>query len=144
MRLDLLSTEALERASRLSAAIDAELETRRSAELGRAVMSVVSTAGIDAFAPVTVRGEPASSDNLNHYGKVVGIALASWPAHVSFSAILFGEITNPAWNWTPGLPIFLNGTTLDHTAPNSGFSQRLGIAKASNQMLVDPELPIRL
>lgn len=56
-----------------------------------------------------------------------------------------GEVTEPTWNWTAGLPLYLTPSgTLSHTPPNSGFIVQVASALSSVLIFWDPKVPIAL
>lgn len=109
-----------------------------------ATVSIVATEPIPAFAAVTSTGKVANSGNTALYGKVVGIALAAIANGFSGSVAEIGEVTNPAWTWTAGEPIFINGGVLSSVAPSTGWSQTVGTAKGPTTIIVDLSPPILL
>lgn len=62
-------------------------------------------------------------------------------------AVAFGEVDEPSWGWTPGLPLFLGETgVLTHTAPVTPavFLLEVGAALSATRIFFDPKTPIRL
>lgn len=106
------------------------------------VEEITVTADIPAFVAVTITGARADSANLGHFGKVVGVAANDILGGFSGKIELSGFIENPAWTWTPGSEVYLNGTGLSHTAPSTGFVQQIGIAKSATVLFVDIKEPI--
>lgn len=55
--------------------------------------------------------------------------------------VTHGRIRNPAWTWTSGAPIYLNGNALSETdpviAPGAGFNQQIGIAVEKGALTTD-------
>lgn len=111
---------------------------------GPQIVSVVAVDTIAEFDPVTILGNKADSGNSAHLGKVIGLSQAATAIGFVASVIVEGLAINGAWSWTPGAPIFLNGTTLSQTAPSTGFVQEIGIAKASDTIYVDLSMPVKL
>lgn len=109
-----------------------------------ATVSIVATESIPAFSAVTSTGKVANSGNTSLYGKVVGIALAAIANGFSGSVAEAGQVTNPAWTWTPGDLIFINGGVLSSVPPSTGWSQTVGTAKGPTTIIVDLSPPILL
>jgi hypothetical protein len=108
------------------------------------IVSVTAIANLNPNDPTTITGDLADSGNSAHLGKVIG--LSENQTNIGFSAkiITDGLVQNSGWSWTAGSPIFLNGTILSQTPPSSGFIQQMGIAEASDTILVDVSFPILL
>lgn len=104
------------------------------------------TAAVDlaAYDPVTNNGELADSDNLAHNGRVVGVVKAATFTGAIGLAIIEGTIIDPSWVWAPNTKLFLNGTTLSATAPTTGFSQMLAVARTDMEILIQPKHAILL
>jgi len=108
-------------------------------------VSIVATENIPAFGPVTSQGKKADSANPSaSFGRVIGLATAAILSGFSGQVIEAGEITNPAWAWTIGDPIFLSGTGLSNAPPASGFVQQIGTAKGTTTIVVDLSDPVLL
>ena len=90
----------------------------------------------------------ASNDTLAHANKLLGVtlnaALASDPVNVQ----RLGELTEPSWNWTPDLPVYLgkNGhlTQTPPSAADSVFSVVVGFPVTSTTLFVSIGNPIIL
>ena len=83
--------------------------------------------------------EYADFNNPDHAGAVIGISLDGL---VTIRPI--GGVTNPAWDWTPGLPVFV-GPDGFLTQDGSGgvFVQPIGTAKSANEITIRIGLPVR-
>ena len=100
--------------------------------------TIVMSESVLAFAVITSNGKKADSSNIAHINKVCGIIIENTNAGFTGTFIRNGsEVTNPAWTWTSGAVIYLNGTTLSTVAPTSGFSQRIGTAKTATTLLIE-------
>lgn len=56
-----------------------------------------------------------------------------------------GELVEPSWSWTPGLPVFLNPNgLLSHTPPEVGFILLVGSALSPTKLFIKIELPFFL
>lgn len=91
---------------------------------------------IPPFSLATATGRVANSNNFAYYNKVIGMVDVSVASGFIGYAFSEGELTNGAWAWTPGAKLFLNGTTLSATAPATGFSQLVAIARTSNTIIM--------
>lgn len=49
----------------------------------------------------------ASSDNLDHAPRVIGITTNAASINNEVLVLGIGEVTEPSWNWQPNLPIYL-------------------------------------
>ena len=97
---------------------------------------VVFTDDVPAYYPVTSTGVAASSNDPSHVGRVIGVITENAVAGRSQIVIMSGMVVNPAWSFTPGTPVYLNGNTLSNTAPTIGFVQRIGVATSANTLIV--------
>lgn len=111
---------------------------------GQETIDVVAAEDLPAFVMVTVNGNIADSSNITHYGKVVGMTIASVVAGSIAGLIDDEEVTNLAWSWVAGQKLFLNGTTLSVTSPSSGFCQMVAVARNNNTIIMRIEVPILL
>lgn len=109
-----------------------------------ATVSITATESIPAFSAVTSTGKVANGGNTAFYGKVIGIALVAIANGFSGSVAEAGEVTNPAWTWSAGDLIFINGGVLSSVAPSTGWSQAVGTAKSPITIIVDLSPPILL
>lgn len=83
----------------------------------------------------------ASSKNLNHINKVLGIRDSSG------NTVSFGIITNNNWNWEPETTLYLGDSgdiTTVSAVDGSLFSLSIGYAVANNKVLVRVGTPIVL
>ena len=102
----------------------------------RVRVSIVAHESINQFSVVTNTGYHADSSNLLHRGRVKGIALTSIANLTSGYVISEGVIDNPAWTWTTGQIIYLNGTSLSITPPTTGFRVIIGEAITATKLYV--------
>jgi hypothetical protein len=91
-----------------------------------------------------LRGQKVDSSNTSFYGHIIGLTAGSGTAGFAYDLVLYGELTNPAWSWTPNQLLYLNGSLLSATPPTSGFVQQLAVAKTSDTVFVSPQLPYLL
>lgn len=104
--------------------------------------SIVAVENITAFAPVTSGGQVADSNNILHYGKYLGLAIAG--INSSFSGLIqsFGVLTNSGWSWISGDKIYIVGKILTNVPPtgaNSKWSLCIGTAITATEILLDSE-----
>lgn len=77
--------------------------------------------------------------------KILGLLISPIASGSSGAAVVEGFLSNEAWNWTTGDPIFL-GTdgTLTQTAPSSGFICQVATPIAPTEISLDIQPPIFL
>ncbi len=97
---------------------------------------IVAINSITAFTVITSTGTPADSTNVFHKNKIAGIATDDCLPGFVCNAIDQGEIENPAWGWTRGDIIYLNGTNLSTIMPSTGFRVVIGQAISTTKILV--------
>jgi len=87
----------------------------------------------------------ASSSNVTHASKVIGISSTSALQNTTISVATSGDIIEPSWTWIEGNPIYLasNGS-LTQTPPTSGFILQVGMAATPIKMLIQIKFPIIL
>lgn len=87
----------------------------------------------------------ASSNNITHCGKVVGIILENKNEGEKVEIITGGEVVNPNWSLISGNSYYIGlGGDATNIAPTIGFVQKIGIAKNSNTLVIRLEQPIKL
>jgi hypothetical protein len=99
---------------------------------------------IPAFSLATAEGEVADSTDLAHFNKVIGMVIEDVPNGFVGNATVDSEVTNPAWAWSPGSKLFLNGIAISLTPPITGFSQMVAVARNSQTIIMRMEPPILL
>jgi len=94
----------------------------------------------NAYDPITSMGWVADSANPSRdLGRVIGLAGANGSTGNVVQVITVGEIQNPAWTWTRGDYIFINGSSLIANTPApSGFICMIGQAKDVETIIVFP------
>lgn len=104
--------------------------------LGGHRMAVITAAGLADYADNTI---PAHADLV--HGLTTGAVASGDMAQV----LTRGEITEPSWNWTPGLPLYLvsNGL-MSQTPPVSGFSLPAGSAISPTKIFIEFQPPTLL
>lgn len=94
-------------------------------------IEIVANENISSFKVITIDGYNADSSDVTQRAKIAGITLETINTGFSGQVKARGEITNPSWSFTAGSPIFLNGTSISHTPPSSGYQLFLGVAKST-------------
>lgn len=85
----------------------------------------------------TGRAIYANNTDINQAELVLGITTGAAAALAPVTVLMVGQMTEPSWTWTPGLPIYLGVTgLLTQTAPTSDSITELGIAQEATVMLV--------
>jgi hypothetical protein len=106
---------------------------------------VLATEDLPAYTVITSAGVVANSATVNHRGKVIGITRAAIANGFTGNYASDGfEIENPAWAWTAGDILYLNGTSLSTVSPSTGFTQKIATAKSSIRVLVELDVPVLL
>lgn len=101
----------------------------------------VGSGGVNGFQVVYLASDstarPADGTNQTHAGKVIGLAAAAQLEGVPAAIQLAGEIENPVWHLTPGEVYFLvAGGEISMTPPESGFVQKIGVAKTATVLVI--------
>lgn len=90
----------------------------------------------------------ASSDNIAHLGKVVGITTSSSTTGSPVEIRTMGKFEEPSWNFDVNLPIYLgiDGliTQVTPSLPNSLFSQIVGYVVNPTTVYIQLQTPITL
>lgn len=106
--------------------------------------SVSASEDIDAFSLVTADGYMANSNDLTHFGQVIGFSITPILAGSIGRIVLSGEVMNPIWVFARGAPVFLNGLSLATSPPSMGFVQQIGSAVSNNKISVQMKQPIKI
>jgi hypothetical protein len=96
---------------------------------------------------LNVSGEAiyASNATAADAGMTVGLTTAAASLGANIVIQTYGEITEPTWNWTADLPIYLGADgALTQTPPASPalFSHIVGFPLAPTKMFIDLQAPI--
>jgi len=91
---------------------------------------------VPAFVMVTSTGFRADSTNQAHRGKVVGMTTAAVGIGEVATLSDDDEVTNVGWSWSPGQNVFLNGNIVSASPPSTGFSQKVGMARNANILVL--------
>lgn len=101
------------------------------------IEEVVALELIPAFSVCTMDGRVGDSTIISQRAKIAGISKAQINIGFSGEVVRSGLISNPAWSFTPMSPVFLNGQSLSHTFPTSGYSLYLGTAKSATSLILN-------
>jgi len=84
----------------------------------------------------------ADSTDQAQLNKVVGITATAASLGAMVNVLSLGKLADASFSFTSGSPLFFNSVgVLTHTAPTSGFVQKVGVAIKSNEILADMQLP---
>lgn len=89
----------------------------------------------------------ATNNNLIQATRVYGIATAAALTGVVTNVRMFGQVTNPAWNWTADMPIYLGeaGVLTQSVPAGAGrFLLLVGYPISATSMFIRPLPPIVL
>ena len=86
---------------------------------------------------------PADGKNPTHAGRVIGLANSTQAEGIPAIIQLAGEIENLAWNLVAGEVYYLaSGGEISQTPPDTGFVQRIGVAKTSTIFVINLGEPV--
>ena len=87
----------------------------------------------------------ASSSSVAHANRILGITNGAVTLGADTPVTLSGELIEPTWTFTEGLPVYLsvNGT-LTQIPPVTGFILQMGVAVSPTKIAVSIKLPIIL
>jgi hypothetical protein len=108
------------------------------------IEEITAAEDLPAFTVIVATGKVANSSDASHQGRVIGITLGAILSGQTGQFISEGTVENPAWSWTPGDILFLNGTSISTTPPILGFSQQVAVAETSTAIFFDLEAPVLL
>lgn len=116
------------------------LETFVLSKMESVVSSVEITTqeDLNKLDPIAIDGFKANSNTK----ECVGFALSDSVTGQTKKFLTAGVLENPSWTFTTGLPIYLNGSSLSHVEPTTGFIQRVGIAKHATILYIKISEPI--
>lgn len=87
----------------------------------------------------------ASSNDLTHFNKVIGIILETKNQGESVKVQTGREVVNNTWNLVVGDSYYLGiGGNITNIAPITGFIQKIGMAKNSTTLSINLGTPIKL
>jgi phosphotransferase system HPr-like phosphotransfer protein len=98
---------------------------------------VLAAQYIHRFDVVTSMGLIADSGTAGDEKILLGVAVSDIAIGQPIEVVAQGEISNSAWTWTQGDPIYLNGTVLSNVAPGGGdFVRQVGVASSKTTVFV--------
>ncbi|AND75564.1 hypothetical protein [Nostoc phage N1] len=86
----------------------------------------------------------ASSSDVTHLGKCVGISSQSGNINDNVQIITSGYLSDNFWNWTLGTPIFFDANGTLTQTPGINYYQVVGFPVSTTKILVSIEQPIKL
>ena len=82
----------------------------------------------------------ASNDNLAHRHAPLWLTLGATMAGGDATVLVYGQVVEPSWNWTPG-PLYLGAggllTQIPPTAPDALFLVQIGFATGPTTAFID-------
>ncbi|MDX1960141.1 MAG: hypothetical protein SFU98_16350 [Leptospiraceae bacterium] len=105
---------------------------------------ITITESIPEFSPVGIDGKIPDSNKIEDRFKLIGLVTSAAAINDTVQYRYNGEASNQNWNWTPGLPVFLNGKTLSHNAPKNGFIIEIGVSKDAKTLILNIKESIKL
>lgn len=88
----------------------------------------------------------ASTTNLAHVNKVVGVTMNAVALGLSVAYVKDGLIVEPSWTWNTALPVYLgtNGLLTQTQNNTTGFTMIIGNPVSSTSLYVSLKTPILL
>lgn len=75
----------------------------------------------------------------------IGISTGAAEADAALVVQTAGEMSEPGWSWAPGAPVYLGDAgVMTQTAPTTGHLVQIGVATATNRLLLNISEPITL
>ena len=92
-------------------------------------------------------GEVVYADNATpgHAWASVGITAAAALSGADVEVVTAGELVEPSWSWTPGLPVFVGaGGVLTQDAPQDPgvFCRVIGVPSGVSSLVVGAQVPV--
>ena len=108
------------------------------ADSGNSVSTIITVSeNISAGNVVNNDGSKANSATTGKRNKAIGVAGAAIASGFSGTVTTDGILQYGGWAWVAGDILYLNGTALSTISPGTGFSQRIGVAIASDKIDVE-------
>jgi len=109
---------------------------------GSDTVAVTAAENLSGHRVVTVEGYYASKDTATDKFKVLGITTGAASSGAEATVQISGYLTEPGWNFTVGLPVFLstNGH-ITQTAPTDGFCLIIGKPKTATTLFIEIHEP---
>ena len=92
-------------------------------------------------------GEVVKADNTNadHLYRIAGITTQAISSGAVGYVQTYGQLTEPTWSWTMGLPVYMSTTGgLTQTPPSTGFLLKIGTPEDATTLFIRIGEPIQL
>ena len=100
-------------------------------------LKISASENLPILSPVNFNGLLANSANTDLPNSIcIGISIEEILNGNEGKIKTSGIIESSSWNWVENGTLFLNGNTLSQVKPESGFIQKIGIAKTANSILL--------
>jgi len=115
--------------------------------IATAIETLLSSVDITAaenllqFQPVTISGSRADTASDR---PAVAFTLSGMTSGEKKKCLLSGFLENPLWNFTAGLPVYLNGTGISNNPASSGFVQKIGESVSATKIFIKIAEPVFL
>lgn len=90
----------------------------------------------------------ASNTSLSHATRIVGMTTNAAALGDSVNIAMYGEVTEPSWNWDISKPVYLGGdgylTQVEPSAPTAKFSVVVGFPVTPTTLFINIGIPITL
>lgn len=87
----------------------------------------------------------ADRDVAAHAHGALGLSLGAATSGATVVVRTAGEIVEPSWSWSVGLPVFVGDAGVPtQVAPASGWCRVVGVATSATSLVVCPQSPIVL
>jgi hypothetical protein len=87
----------------------------------------------------------ANSSTQAHAQAVIGITTGAATSGAAVTVQSEGQMTDPSFSFTAGLPVYLNGNgTMSNTPPSSGFILQVAVAISATTIAINIKQPISI
>ena len=90
----------------------------------------------------------ASNTSLSHATRIVGMSTNAAASGGSVNIAMYGEVTEPSWNWDTTKPVYLGGdgylTQVEPVAPSAKYSVVVGFPITPTTLFINIGIPITL
>ncbi len=130
--------------------LTAQVTAGMQGEPGSAAEEIIAIAGENLSALTVVRAKTGGvfkCDSSNALDADTAIGITSSAAALGSNVRIrsFGAYANALWNWTMGIPIFLNSASaLTQTPPAFGFVQQLAVPSSPTSIMINIKQSIKL
>jgi hypothetical protein len=85
----------------------------------------------------------ADPTNPAHADALLGLTTGAALSGDQVTVLAAGEMVEPSWSWTPGLPLYVTSSgLLSHTPPSTGWVQIVALAVTPTSILLTPRQSI--